>query len=422
LPGARIDLRLRTAATWLFVLSLFAAGVHGVVKAELGGLAVLAVAAFFVPGGLRPRALERAYLVFAALALVVIAYMAFGHWPAYQGSTRSYDGRAVVFVITYTAVAVFGALFFEEALFARVTWRAATLALWAGVITCTFSRLTGHALAVNPDDGALRMIGTLTEPSDWAPVLTLILLLALRRRSPLYVALVLAGMLLADSPTCILVMAVSVPLYYALTGQGRQRVLLLAALAVLIPAGAFFITHANAQAWQESRSATEVAAGRLVSGIRNVATDGQQGSNDRYKETLGVVQAVRANGWMRLGAGPGADAVYFRAVQPAGSAVMAGVNALWVSVLADFGETGVAVLGTLMITAAWRMRRFPESAAILLPLFTASLVNQAVPEWSFTALGIMLFTCGWAARPALLPQRIAEGPAITAQRRREASG
>jgi hypothetical protein len=403
------------------VLSLFAAGVHGVVKAELGGLAVLAAAAVFVPGGLRPRAIERAYLVFAALALVVIAYMAFGHWPAYQGSARSYDGRAVLFVITYTAVAIFGALFFEEALFAWITWRAATLALWVGVITCTFSRLTGYALAVNANDGALRMVGTLTEPSDWAPVLTVVLLLALRRRSRLYVALVLAGMLLADSPTCVLVMAVSVALYYALAGGRRQRALVLAALAVLIPAGAFFVAHTSAQAWQESGNGTEVALGRLVSGIRNVATDGQQGTNDRYLPTLEVVRAVRANGWMRLGAGPGADAVYFRAVHTAGSPVVAGVNALWVSVLADFGETGLAVLAALMITAAWRMRRFPESATILLPLFTASLVNQAVPEWSFTALGIMLFTCGWAAGPALLPQGIAAGTAITARPRPEAS-
>lgn len=61
-----------------------------------------------------------------------------------------------------------------------------SLALWIGVAACAVSRLTGHRLQVNCADGGSRMIGTLTGPSDWAPRLTLVLLLALRRRSWLY--------------------------------------------------------------------------------------------------------------------------------------------------------------------------------------------------------------------------------------------
>lgn len=34
--------------------------------------------------------------------------------------------------------------------------------------------------------------------------------------------------------------------------------------------------------------------------------------------------------------------------------------------------------------------------AVLLPLFVASLVNSAIPDWSFVALGIMLCGFGWS--------------------------
>ena len=64
---------------------------------------------------------------------------------------RSHNEHAALFVASYTVVAIFGALFFEERLFVRVMWRTATLALSAAVITCVASRLTGHVLLVNPE-------------------------------------------------------------------------------------------------------------------------------------------------------------------------------------------------------------------------------------------------------------------------------
>ena len=185
----RTPSRMKAAAAWLFVLPVFAEGVlPGVVKLEVAGLAALPFVAL-VRGPLPPRALERVFAVTAVLSLVVIGYLAFGSWPADAGAARQYDLHAVLFVVTYATVAVFAALLFDAEIFARVMWRAATIALWVGVLSCLFSRLTGHVLLVNANDGALRMTGTLTEPSAWAPVLALVLLLALQRRSRLYVLL-----------------------------------------------------------------------------------------------------------------------------------------------------------------------------------------------------------------------------------------
>lgn len=395
LPAEHSVSRVKMAATWLFVLPVFTEGLGlPVVKLELAGIAVLAFAVLMA-APLPPRAVERAFAVVAVLSLTVMAYLAFGHWPVQAGSTQAYGRGAVLFVVTYGAVAVFAAFFFDAEIFARVIWRAATVALWIGVLTCAFSRLTGHVLLVNANDGGLRMTGTMPEPSAWAPVLALVLLLALRRRSWLYVALSLAGLLLADSPTCLLVVAVSLALYAALASTWRHRMVLLAALAVAVPLAALFVLHANPQGWLDSSNPAEVAAGRLVSGIRNVETGGQEGTSTRFANTAAAVEVARDNGWLRTGAGPAADVTYFAVMYPAADGQPVAVNALWASVLFDFGEGGLAVLALLLAVAAWRMRRYPELAAVLLPMCVASLVNSAIPDWSLAALAVMLFAFGW---------------------------
>ena len=390
LPG-----RLKAAAAWLFVLPLLAGGVFpDVVKVQLAGLALLTLAAA-VLGWVTGRAAVRAVVAVAVLAVIVLAYLACRVWPAFAGSASSYDGNAAGFVVTYGAVAVYAALLFSEETFGRVMWRGATLALWASVLTCALSRLSGHALWVNAAHGTLRMDGTMGEPSDWAPVLAMVLLLALRRRSWFYVCLSLAGLLLADSPVCLLVMAVSLPLYAALASTWRHRGLLLASLAVVIPAAVFFVLHANPQGMLDSPDPVVVTVGRLVSGVRNVQTDGQEGQNTRFANTSGVIDVVRDEGWMRAGAGPGAHVTYFAVMGPQEQGLAVSANAIWAMALFDFGEWGVAALGVLMAAAAWRVRRSPVMAAVLLPVFVASLVNSSIPCWSFTVLGIMLYGFGW---------------------------
>lgn len=298
------------------------------------------------------------------------------------------------------AVAAFTVLFFEERIFERVFWRAATVALWVGVLSCLASRLTHRVVLVSESHGALRMQGTLSEPSAWAPLIPVVVVLAIRRRSWPYLALAMAGAVLAASPTCIVVFLATVPTYYALTGTRRHRVTVLLALAACIPAAVVFVQAANPRPYLASHNTVEVTAGRLLSGIRNVETGGRAGHNTRMASTRVVIAEVRANGWLLTGAGPAADNTYFPAkFPPATHPGPYGPNSLLVSVLFDFGEFGVAVLGSVMLAAVWRMRRRPEMAAILLPFFVASLVNSAEGPfaYAFVALGIMLFTFRWAA-------------------------
>src|ERR1039457_3325843 len=90
-PAVRSGSRMPTAAMWLFVVPLLTEGVAvGVVKLEVVGLAVLAFVRIAISQRILPqRAVERIFLTFAVLALIVIAYLAFGSWPSNAGTTRS---------------------------------------------------------------------------------------------------------------------------------------------------------------------------------------------------------------------------------------------------------------------------------------------------------------------------------------------
>ena len=152
--------------------------------------------------------------------------------------------------------------------------------------------------------------------------------------------------------------------------------------------------------------------GRLLAGIEYAKTDGRAGHNTRLTDTRVVISEAKANGWILAGAGPAADETYFPARFPSGTLRP---NALWVSVLFDFGLIGVLLLAVLMVIAVWRMRHRTQMCAILLPFFVASLINSAEGsfEYGFVVLGIMLFALGWAGVPQAVapPSRVhVDGP------------
>jgi hypothetical protein len=389
------------AATVLFAFPFFTAGVaKDSAKIQAVGFALLFVLSITVGRQSLPRrAVGRICLTAAVLMLIFCAYLVFRSWPSSYGSAGFYDWNAMIFVVTYLEVAVFAALFFEARLFERVIWRAATVALWIGAASWLATRLTHHLLLVSTSHGVIRMQGTLNEPSAWAPVVPLVAILAISRRSPLYVALALAGMWLTASPTCLIVLVVSFILYYALTGTRRHRVAIILTLAVFIPVSASFALTAVPAQYLNSHNSAENAIGRLLAGIQNIDTDGRLGHNTRWAGTRMVVADAAENGWLVAGAGPGATRTYALARHLKGSRPLPyGTPTLWVGILFDFGAIGVAVLGVLMLVAVWRMRCRPELCAILLPFSVAAIVNSAEGSFAFifVALGIMLFTFKWA--------------------------
>ena len=419
LTSERAVARTRAAATWLFVLPFFTAGVaKDAAKIQTAGLALLALA-WVTALRQHPSKADglRIGLTIAALMVLPLAYMTFQTWPISAGTAGSYDLHATIFSATYVTVAVFAMLFYEFKLFERILWIAASTALWISIIACIASRLTHDLILVSFSHDAIRLQGTLSEPSAWAPVIPLVALLAIRRRSWLNLALALVGAALADSPICFIALAASIPVYCVLTGNRTLRRQVLVASALVLPLVIFFIQTASPSHYLQSSNSLEKAAGRLLSGARNIEAGGKFGHNTRYRDTLVVIHELRLNGWLIAGAGPAAESTYFPARYPSVSGNYM-PTAFWVSILFDFGLIGVTILGIFMLLALWRMRDRPEMAAIFVPFFLASLINSAEGsfEYSFVVLGIALSGFGWSRHSVdkFEDQQIAHIPALTA--------
>src|ERR1035441_5906668 len=107
------DSAIRKTATWLFVLPIFTGGIAQYsARVEAIGLAVLAFATIVVLQKQVSRvAVTRIFSTAATLTLLVCAFLAFRPWPSY-GSIHSYNTQAFIFVVTYSAVAIFAQPFF----------------------------------------------------------------------------------------------------------------------------------------------------------------------------------------------------------------------------------------------------------------------------------------------------------------------
>jgi len=310
--------------------------------------------------------------------------------------------EALIYSAAYAVPGVFAALFYREDLFADVFWALTRASIWVALIAYAFSRVAGHAVLVNAQLGNDRLQGLLIEPSAWAPVVAAGILMALRRRSRVYVVLVVLVAILTQSPTVYIVVAISIPVYYLLTirnGFRTKRLLVLLIAAVALPVAVNFLQTANADTYLNSSNRPSVVVGRMISGVQSIDSGGTTGTNGRFTSTKQAISNTEDLGLLNFGGGPGSSNAYFSAEYPnvPGQSVGLRTNALWVDILFNFGRVGVAVLFLLLATATIRMRRVPAAAEILLPFIVVSFINSAegVALYQFSILAICLFAFGW---------------------------
>jgi hypothetical protein len=358
-------------------------------------LCALASTRFAIPG----IAWGRAWATISVIAFVVGIYLLFPDPRLSVWASQSHFLKeAAIYALSIAVPGVFAALFYREELFADVFWTLTRISVWIALGAYAMSK-AGFVVLVNDQAGHIRLQGLLGEPSAWASVVAAGLLIALRRKSWLYLALLVLVAGLAQSPTVFIVVAITIPLHYLLTGPFRpRRFTFLLAMAIIVPFLINFVQTTNPAQLLGSGNQLEVSIGRMVSGVQNVESGGATGQNDRFASTQQTIAEADADGRFYFGAGPGASNVIFPAkFQATADAGTLRPNALWVDVLYDFGRVGVVVLVALLVTAVMRMRRVPRTAEILLPFIIASFINSAegMGLWQFATLAVFLFAFGW---------------------------
>lgn len=360
-------------------------------------LAILALA-IVLRGGL---AVGRVAAGVLGLGVLVLGYEISRGVPEY-GFRDAYLAAGFGFVVIYGLTVVYGALFFDRRAFVTVFYWLSITSAWVAIAAWGLDRLANTDVLVNRREtgGGDRLVGLLAEPSAWAPIVPVLIILGLRRRYPVLPMLTAAIVTYASqSPTVYLVTVTSLILYSLLTTKwSRGRVPALVLTCVVVVGGTYFVTTANAMEYVASTNRVENAVGRLLLGFESIQRgDGDPAVNARLSSTQLTVSEVDDLEIYWVGYGPNSSSVYFPAKYPAAEGVAPGPNAIWVRALFEGGVPLAAALVTLLALAVIRVRHYSDLAAIFLPVTVAVMINSAGGHDlnKLAVLGLLLFAFGW---------------------------
>lgn len=406
---------MQRVASALFIVTFFfvniTAGGRSIgTKSHLIGTAVLTALLWLsvATGAVRGRRLRIVALTMWLSTLVAVLYFGLLQRNVGAGSDTAYLVRGLTYAAVLTTIAAYAVLWYEEERFLQVFSFVGKLSLLIALAGFAVTTATGVPTLTHTGYGSPRLQGLLSEPSAWSPVLPALMILALERKRRLEAVIIGLGVALTKSPTVYLCMVVAVPLFYILR-QGNQkhlarRAVVLVAILVLGPLGVSWLSHADADRLIASNRATDVALGRLASGVEAVQTGGEAGRNVRFSGSQVTSEELANNGWQLTGLGPGSSDVFFLAKYGETRAY-----SLPLAVLFDFGQLAlVGFLGLAAVTV-WRLRR-ERAACIFLPFLVATMVNSAHgwESYKFAVLAVALFGLGWRrmAAPEALRQTV----------------
>lgn len=359
---------------------------------HVGDLAIACLAGLCLiaqNGEKTPRRGAAIALVAAASGFILAAY-SFA-WPFIRDQSNDAPSLKLgAAACTYVCVSfAFAKTLFNEQAFItafRITTLAATL---TGIVAYFLNALLGSEWLVHLQYGTPRLQGFLSEPSSWAPFLSGLMLVSLRQRRYMSVAVAALAALLTKSPSVVVVLGLTLPAYVVVSTR-RNPVRL--AMAFLLVVGGLlsvsWLRSARIQSIELAPTIYDQIVVKLAEGVRNVLSGGSVGRNDRFAITLAVYRELQSHGWLAFGIGPGSEG-YLR--QAIGSVP----NSLATFVLASFGLCGLAVLVGLLIRTSICLRKRP-SLVVFLPFIVASLFNSAGGWESYKVVVVGIAVCGAA--------------------------
>lgn len=399
-----------TVAAWAFCASFFFVEIaHD--SAPLVSLKALAALEMVVMLGLfvlvvvgRPSVFQRFRRQVSIMCLVLWALLLSGalytlllHGQPILGPSSIYIERSARLGIFLVSTLVYALFFFDRDVLLRVFWR---IGMWV-IAVCVVSVVLWYAMEsrylLNFRADTVRVQAFFSEPSALAPFIPVMAILAIRRRRWFVAFLALALVLLAKSPTVLVVTSVSVPCYFLLI-RGN-RIAKIGAVALLAGFFAFSINAVTLDpyALAASNSSPRLVVSRLIFGLNAVRSGGDLGHNTRFDNTMETWRTLDAHDLLLTGYGLNSASAYFLARDG-----VARDNSLALTVLFSYGVGGLALFAIAATVATNRIvRDDPAFAALVLPFLVASLLNSAggFVTYKFALLGITCALARWPPSP-----------------------
>lgn len=380
--------RLEWVAAFLFLLPAFAAAIS--IDGELHRLNLYWLQALIgvslVAVAIRHR--RDIGWLFAAFGVLLLVHVPYGiaHLAPIVGDTYQYLEKflSLWFYLLLTSLVSVLLLGRPPAISAFSVLASGSVLL--GAVAFALSARTGSQVAVHVYGEVVRMQALLTEPSAFAPIVAFLVLIAIRRRQTSMLIFAAVGLSLTFSPTVYLSTVASLLLLGLLASRTRAAVLLvLVSLATILTVAR---SSFDANALQESASPISSSLGRLLNGIDNVLSLGEEGANVRFLALLETLDFLKEHGLLFTGYGLNSAAVLFLELYDTPKD-----NALWISMMAFYGIVGCTLF---LLACGWALARLHKIRHpyldIYVPFLVASMINsaQGFLAYSFVIGGVAI--------------------------------
>lgn len=350
------------------------------------------VSVVFLLSGVRAVELERVVGGLFVLLLLAAVYLVSSE-PSWVERLVPYIG---IYAALYGATVLFAALLFSATDFVMVFYRLSIASAIIAVLSWLASIALSMPVLTNARGGSgvasFRLQGLLAEPSNWAPIVIAMIILAWMRRNWWVILLAIVVAVLSQSPTVFLVGVLSLVLYLLLATPWRaSKVPITIASLILFSAAGSYALSADGQQLSQSSNFFINVLGRLVIGVQG-AINGDATAEARLRSTDIVIQAAMASGRFEWGNGLNSASLYFEEIYGAANIR---ANALWVRAIYEVGLFGCIIILVLIVISLIRLAKFPILAAVFIPIFVTSMVNSAHQLNKLAILGILLFAFRW---------------------------
>ena len=367
----------------LFILPLY--------KVELAlnlGLAIIAY------GLRRPSVDQTRRLVGVLGVLSVVQFIYFLGLNAYplEGSLFEYVNGSVRVFGYIVSVTIFATLFYDEDLLIETFYKVGRAVLAVGLGALLVYEILGVPLLLDFAYGEPRTQSFFTEPSATAPAVAVVGTMAWRRRDWIGELLALTYVYTANSPTVLLVFALSTVGIY-LVKQGP--VVLWTGILGSIGSAVAFVTLGGLD-WLKTAPYFGRTVNRLARGIEFAITLSQQGYNPRFAGAINVYEHLQKHGLLWIGYGLNSASPYFKHVT-LDTATKTQDYSLLITLFFSFGVIGVVIFFAFCYRAAMRMYCHNSRLIyIFVPFLMTSMVNsaQGFVTYKFAILGIIVYGVG----------------------------
>jgi hypothetical protein len=318
------------------------------------------------------------------------------HTKPITGSTKSYIIDFVLGIRYIISTAIFAFFFFDAILFKKYFILFTQISIIASFIALLGFNLLGSYVQINVQGDYGRVQGFLSEPSAFAPILAIFVIWQWKDKRYWQVMFGILCILMTKSPTCYLVIVLSITISYliqTLRYNPVRGVVFLSLVAYLVNLLLSIDLTAGMNLYSSENPILN-SVGRLFSGLEDIRTGGDTGANSRYQAYLEYKMCMENYQLYWTGYGFNSSSTFFLSYFKDG---FIRDYSLYLTLLFSYGYIGVMIFYSACLYALAYLSKIQSTYYfVFISFLVASSINsaQGLVMYRMVFLGVFLALIG----------------------------